>query len=85
MAKCKQCGNCCIDVGRTFWKNADYENVNAGLNELASNGDHEDNGLACEMLLFEGGKAVCLIHKLFGYDAKPDTCKDHDGDERCKI
>jgi len=22
--KCKRCGNCCIDVGRTFWKNRNY-------------------------------------------------------------
>ena len=83
--KCFNCGNCCIDVGRTWWKIGDYEKVNAGLAELSRNGDHEDNGLACEMLLFEGGKAVCLIHKLFGYKAKPDICKAHKGDERCSL
>jgi hypothetical protein len=86
--KCKQCGNCCIDVGRTWWKIGDYKSINAGLAELSRNGDHEDSGLACEMLIFEHGKtlkATCLIHKLFGYDAKPDICKAHKGDERCKI
>ncbi len=84
---CERCGNCCIDVGRTFWKNGDYESVNLDLHKLANNGDHEDNGLACEMLMFEHGetlKAICFIHILYGYDAKPQVCKDHDGDERCK-
>ena len=82
---CRRCGNCCIDVGRTFWKNGDYVNINKGLDELANNGDHEDNGLSCEMLIFEKGKATCLIHKLFGYHAKPKSCKEHQGDERCEI
>jgi hypothetical protein len=83
MAKCKQCGNCCIDVGRTFWKNGDYKNIPT-LDKLRKNGDSEDGGLPCEMLGFRGGLAVCFIQQLFGYDAKPDVCKEHNGDKRCK-
>ena len=81
--QCKRCGNCCIDVGRTWWKNGNYEGVNAALNDLARNGDHEDGGKPCEMLRFQDGKAVCQIHELWGYEAKPQVCKDHEGDERC--
>ena len=81
--KCFRCGECCIDVGRTFWKVGDYEEF-PELNELAKNGDYEDNGLPCEMLRFEKGKAVCLIHKKYGYLAKPKVCREHHGDERCR-
>ena len=31
----------------------------------------------CLMLIEDEDKKVCLIHKLFGYDAKPDICKDY--------
>jgi len=67
-SECQRCGNCCIDVGRTFWKagNLDLDkpfgDIEA-LNFRANDGDYEDNGLACEMLSFDDdGKAVCLIH-----------------------
>jgi len=79
-----RCGNCCIDVGRTFWKNGNYS-VFPELNAIANNDDHEDNGLPCEMLSYDDkGKAVCGIHEIYGYEAKPRVCKEHEGDERCK-
>ena len=82
---CKRCGNCCIDVGRTFWKNGNYEDVDEELNNWAHNGDHEDGNKACEMLAWDdNGKSICFIHMLYGYDAKPDVCKEHQGDERCQ-
>lgn len=80
---CKRCGNCCVDVGRTFWKVGKYTAI-PYLDSLQNNGDHEDNGLPCEMLSFNGKKAVCGIHKIYGYEAKPEVCKQHEGDERCK-
>ncbi len=80
---CKRCGRCCIDVGRTFWKTGSYEDIEE-LNKLAHNGDHEDNGLPCEMLSFDCDRtAVCRIQEIYGYDAKPTVCKEHQGDERC--
>ena len=90
---CERCGNCCIDVGRTFWKNGNYEDVDSALNDLANNGDYEDGEKPCEMLKFldgcemlrlKHGLAVCLIQEIYGYDAKPDVCKEHQGDERCE-
>jgi len=82
--KCNRCGNCCIDVGRTFWKNRSYTDV-PELQKIASNGDHEDNGLPCEMLDFKDGKAVCFIQAKYGREYKPDVCKEHLGDERCVL
>ena len=59
---CKQCGKCCEAVGRTFWKNGDYEDC-PELNNLANNGDYEDNGQPCEMLSYDRDKAVCSIEE----------------------
>lgn len=81
--KCFRCGECCIDVGRTFWKCGDYKRWPV-LEELANNGDYEDNELPCEMLRFEKNKAVCLVHKRYGYKAKPEVCQEHKGDKRCR-
>lgn len=80
---CKRCGNCCIDVGRTWWKNGNYKRINQALYDLSRNGDHEDGGKPCEMLRFQDGEAVCQIQENWGYDAKPEVCRDHEGDERC--
>ena len=77
---CRQCGNCCIDVGQTWWKNGDYENIPI-LNRRKKHGDYEDGGLPCEMLRFRNGLAMCQIQEWFGYEAKPEVCRDHDGDE----
>ena len=81
--ECRRCGNCCKDVGRTFWKNGDFNNV-PELNVEKNNGDWEDGGLPCAMLRFDtDGKAVCLIHRDYGEEYKPDVCREHQGDMRC--
>jgi hypothetical protein len=36
------------------------------------------------MLRFDEGRATCLIHAKYGYEAKPVACREHDGDERCR-
>ncbi len=82
MNKCSRCGNCCKDVGRTFWKNAKYSH--SELSALAKNGDSEDAGLPCEMLMWISGKATCAIHLFLGEEFKPEVCQEHEGDERCK-
>ena len=79
---CRRCGNCCIGVGRTYWKNGDFEQYPL-LKARAKNGDHEDSGLPCEMLRFEDGLATCLIEKIYGHQAKLEVCREHEGDERC--
>ena len=86
--KCKRCGNCCIDVGRTFWKCIGMDakegtvEIPAELMARIKNGDHEDGGLACEMLTFDSGLAVCVLQR--DYKIKPSVCVDHNGDARCK-
>ena len=82
MFECRRCGNCCIDVGRTFWKNGNFEG-NLELRKWQKNGDHEDGGKQCEMLRFEDGKAVCGIERDYGVEYKPDVCREHMGDKRC--
>lgn len=80
--ECHRCGRCCFEVGRTFWKvgNLNFPKQFGNIEELnnrAADGDHEDNGLPCEMLVIENGQAVCLIEKRFGRNAKPPVCKDY--------
>jgi len=92
---CMRCGRCCLEVGRTFWK---VGNLSAEkpfnpekafgdieeLNKRANDGDHEDGGLPCEMLTFENGRAVCIIQRDYGYDAKPTVCKNYpENGEKC--
>ena len=78
-----------MTVGRTFWKvgNVFCDGKPFGdiddLNKLAMNGDHEDNELPCEMFEFSGKKGVCLIHKRYGYAAKPITCRIYPDGELC--
>jgi hypothetical protein len=87
-AECLRCGNCCLDVGRTFWKCGLVDMTghpwSNGLLQLAKNGDHEDGGLPCEMLLFSKGVAYCLIEVFFFREAKPTLCQYHNGDDRCR-
>jgi len=80
--ECKQCGNCCIDVGRTFWKNGNFEGI-PELNRRAKSGESEDGGKPCEMLKLKDGLAVCLIQQKYGYVYKPTVCREHQGDMRC--
>ncbi len=81
--ECKRCGNCCNDVGRTFWKNGNYEDVDSWLDDWANDGDHEDGSLPCEMLHVDNGVARCFIQWKYGKGTKPLVCREHEGDERC--
>ena len=76
---CKRCGKCCIEVGRTFWKVGDYGKI-PELDEIARNGDHEDNELPCEQLEMVNSKAICKIHRDYGYPAKPKVCSRYPED-----
>ena len=80
--RCGRCGNCCKDVGRTFWKAGDYPH--SELATLRHNDDHEDAGLPCEMLMWISGKSTCAIHLFLGEEFKPEVCREHDGDNRCR-
>jgi len=76
MHTCHRCGLCCLDIGRTFWKGGTY-NAQPALEIMANDGVYEDGSLPCEMLRFDNGLAVCLIHKLFGYHVKPAACRHY--------
>lgn len=81
--KCKRCGLCCSDVGRTFWKAGFIDDPPFGgdkqLLAEAKNGDHEDGGLACEKLVFKRGKPFCTI-----YDNRPSVCREYPDGDLCR-
>ena len=88
---CKQCGNCCVTVGSTFWKGGNLKGDGRPfgdideLNAVANDGRHIDEGLPCEMLSMRMGKAFCMIQERYGAKAKPRVCQDFDGDWRCGL
>ena len=81
--KCVRCGQCCLTIGKTFWKHGDFEDIRE-LKERANNGEHEDFGVPCEMFEPRGEVGVCLIHERYGYEAKPLVCREYPEEgERC--
>jgi hypothetical protein len=84
--QCQRCGKCCAEVGRTFWK---HGNLMGGkkpfgdvdeLNGLAANGEHQDDGLPCEMMEADPrapGKFLCKIHRVYGFAVKPAVCQSY--------
>jgi len=69
--ECKRCGKCCQQG--TIWVHSEHLLVRALLKAV---NDFRDSG-PCDMLAFEGGKAVCLLQKYLGKAAKPEACQDY--------
>jgi len=74
--KCKRCGQCCISVGRTFWRNSDFADY-PSLAKLAKRTESQDDGLPCQMLQMKNGVATCKIELLYGRKAKPRVCREY--------
>ena len=79
---CQCCGLCCLEVGRTFWKNGliNVDVVRRWPPEVlnrARNNDHEDGSLPCEMLSKQGRRYVCLLESRYGRGAKPLSCRQY--------
>ena len=78
MSECIRCGQCCISVGRTFWRKrkGDFEKY-PELQKLAKMTKSQDEGLPCEMLQMTDGIAWCKIQILYGKKAKPKLCREY--------
>ena len=77
---CIRCGQCCIGVGRTFWKVGDFKNY-PELETLATLTESVDGGLPCQMLQMKDGVASCKIQTDYGWKAKPEVCRTFPDDE----
>lgn len=73
---CIRCGQCCISVGRTFWRCGDFKDY-PELQLLANNTEPQDDGLPCGMLQMTDGIAACKIEMMYGHEAKPKACRDY--------
>lgn len=76
---CTQCGWCCKNsdrhtVSMELWKKSLTANQIGQVQTEQANYQQEPNW--CPALIFEDGKYWCLPHKLFGEEAKPQTCQD---------
>ena len=72
---CKRCGLCCIILTNTKeWLKGNL--TKEEQEQLMMKIVNRKPTPYCEALIYKDGKAVCLIHKLFGWDKKPETCKN---------
>lgn len=64
---CRRCGLCCWNgfSGRYAWKESNRA--------MDVTDKMKINKFHCEML----GNGFCNLEKVFGYDAKPQGCKDY--------
>ncbi len=68
----------------TIWSNSEHPLFKVAATFLRTE-DFDDGG-PCDMLTFEGKKAVCLIHKYLGYKAKPEVCREYPEErETCRV
>lgn len=73
---CKRCGQCCMGIGKSFWTHSEHELINATKARLES--DFYDDTGTCDMLIVhESGRAVCLLQKWLGHNAKPEACRKY--------
>ena len=86
--KCKRCGNCCKKmVPKNMWELGhddltfffDYPDGTKRSQPkkellLEERKKYPKNKEGCEMLVFEDGKAVCLVQKILGIEYKHPDC-----------
>lgn len=80
---CVRCGQCCISVGRTFWRNGNFPG-GSPLAKMAETTPSVDDGLPCEMLEMLAGVATCRIQATFGKKFKPSVCREYPEGGPCK-
>ena len=79
---CNRCGKCCLELcEKNIWiEQLDWQEKQDLFKERAKYQSYEKG---CLMVVFEGKKAVCLVHRVFGYDKKPKECRDYPIDGKC--
>jgi hypothetical protein len=80
--RCRRCGLCCQVLFSTdnYWSDhTHYTKEQLDLLWRERNKYPPKKG-QCEMVIFEGKIAVCLIHRFLGYEYKPKACKDYPKD-----
>ncbi len=74
--KCKQCGECCKDIGQSAFLHADHSLIDAVAAMSGIEATYKDTGPCAMLYREEGGYYVCLIEKFLGRAAKPEMCRD---------
>jgi hypothetical protein len=69
--ECLKCGKCCTTVSSELWKGV-YLTI-AQIQKLIDERKKHPKQKGCKMLT---GK-ICLVHKMFGFDVKPDICRSY--------
>ncbi len=73
--ECKRCGKCCANKTSTdIWLQSRL--TREQIAELVKEREVPTKGRCC-MLTTRENKPTCLVHYKFGYEAKPDICKQY--------
>jgi len=64
-----------LDVKKDFWKQSSITNE-IDVRKLEKDRGRNYQGKGCLMLVFDNKKAVCELHRRFGFLAKPQDCQD---------
>ena len=85
--KCHRCGVCCMRTGSAFWTRTlqdGSELVPAQiLTYIESKARrykkvHHSNDQPCDMLMpGADGKWICVLHRFYGKQAKPQICREY--------
>ena len=75
--ECMRCGYCCMNTHDTLWLRSSLTAEQALLLKIERERyPIREDIKYCKALIFEYKRAVCLVQKLFGYDKKPEICKN---------
>lgn len=78
---CERCGKCCLNVG-TVWTFSQHPIIKAINAELPL--VFYRDARPCDMLIvFENGRATCLLQQWFGHKWKPQVCRNYPFGEKC--
>lgn len=93
---CNRCGRCCLWLAKPdAWISVSLMDLppippDVRINQnrlylLSERGKYPPKQVerACDMLVFENGLAVCLVHKLLGVEFKQPECVNYCGGDFC--
>ncbi len=81
---CYECGKCCLkDVAhKLLWLKSDftYDQKQELVAEIKNRKQVKN---ACDMLILDNGKYLCLVAIVFGKEKRPTACINYPTDEKC--
>jgi Fe-S-cluster containining protein len=78
---CQRCGECCRNVGSTFYASSEHPLIKRIGKDIT---EFKDKGKCSMLRIATSGQATCLIEKYLCRAAKPEVCRNYPFDnEKC--